>query len=123
MSAATRHYGALIVTTDPAAPDARTTLADLRTALCIASGVALDDVDPAQGYDMSRRSFDTACVSWRGVLGLSSERMRAGYERARAYWQGRRPEWMAEWPAVPPDQVEPADADFFFHRTTTGGTR
>jgi len=24
--------------------------------------------------------------------------MRAGYERATAYWQARRPEWMADWP-------------------------
>lgn len=123
MTAATHHYGALVVTADQAAPDARTTLADLRSALCIAHGVDLDDIDPAQGYDMSRRSFDTACLSWRGVLGLSSERMRTGYERARAYWQARRPEWMADWPPVPPAEAEPPDPDFFFHRTTTGGTR
>jgi hypothetical protein len=118
-----RRYGALIVTADQAAPDARTTLADLRTALCIASGTALDDIDPAQGYDTSRRSFDAACTSWRqGPLGLTCERMRTSYERARAYWQARRPEWMADWPAVPPDEAERADDDFFFHRTTTGGT-
>jgi hypothetical protein len=151
VTAATRHYGAVIVTTDPAAPDARTTLADLRTALCIASGIALDDIDPAQGYDTSRRSFDAARASWgQGPLGLTSERMRTGYERATAYWQARRPEWMTDWPTpatdfsdesalggpTMPDQTEPtrdrmrqaatdaaaldAAADALFARDTEG---
>ncbi|NUP46157.1 MAG: hypothetical protein HOW97_02410 [Catenulispora sp.] len=99
MSAPVRHYAALLVTTDPTAPDAQATMADLRAALCLASGVHLDDIDPALGYDMSRRSFDTARASWgSGPLGLSCERLRTGYERATAYWAARRPEWMADWP-------------------------
>lgn len=101
MSAASRHYGALIVTTDLSAPDAQTTLADLRAALCIASGVALDDIDPGLGYDMSRRSFDASRTAWeQGLFGLDCHRMRTGFERATAYWQARRPEWMADWPHV-----------------------
>jgi hypothetical protein len=36
-------------------PDQRTSMADSRIALNIARGVALDDIDPANGYDYSPR--------------------------------------------------------------------
>ena len=66
---------------DPAVrADVRAALADARTALCIARGVALDEIDPASGHDLSR----------------------AAYEAAFDWWSARRPQytggddWLAE---------------------------
>ncbi|MFC1405814.1 MULTISPECIES: hypothetical protein [Streptacidiphilus] len=50
---------------DPVAEaDRRTSMADARTALCIESGVALEDIDPATGYDHSERAYRRVRADW-----------------------------------------------------------
>lgn len=91
-----------LVTLDRTVPDARTSLADARTALCLARGVPLSDIDPATGHDLTRRAYRVAVREWRQVLadGPLSDYMRHGYQQARAYWAARRPEYLADgdWP-------------------------
>lgn len=45
-------------------PDRRTALADLRAAVCVYAGVAVDDIDPASGYDLSERSYLDSLARW-----------------------------------------------------------
>jgi len=91
---------------DPAVrADVRAALADARTALCIARGVALDEIDPASGHDLSRAAYENARASWRrhvAMHGFSDEYDRPAYEAAFDWWSARRPQytggddWLAE---------------------------
>lgn len=42
----------------------RTDMDDARIALCAATGVDLDDIDPSSGYDRSRRAYESSRTSW-----------------------------------------------------------
>lgn len=81
--------------TDPAIrADARTSMADARTALCLASGVALEDIDPSSGYDYSAAAYEDVRASWRwhvgqhGLTDWTAERLAQVY----AKWAARRPD-------------------------------
>jgi len=76
--------------------DNRTSMADARTALCIESGTALEDIDPSSGHDYSRRSYDSVRASWVNLVkyhGLSEFYTRPDLARAFAKWAERRPEF------------------------------
>lgn len=53
-----RHYA------DSSDPDQRTSMSDARIALCLARGVAMDDIDPASGRDYSRATYDRCRRDW-----------------------------------------------------------
>lgn len=82
---------------DPVArADNRTSMNDARTALCIALGVPLDDIDPASGHDLTRRSYESVRQSWRDQVamhGFSEQYDRPRYEAAFGYWAARRPQF------------------------------
>lgn len=75
--------------------DRKTSLADARIALCLAQGIALDDIDPASGYSLSRESYEQVRQSWRNQVKQPgwSEYLRPDYEKAFAFWSVRRPEF------------------------------
>lgn len=78
--------------------DNRTSMADARTALCIESGVDLDDIDPSTGHDWSRRAYDDVRASWVSVVkyhGLTDGYLQTGIREAFAKWAQRRPEFAA----------------------------
>lgn len=77
--------------------DRTTSLADCRTAVCIARGIPLEEIDPSSGYDMSDRAYQVARDSWVPLAAKGSYRRRE-YERALAYWTEHRPELVADWP-------------------------
>lgn len=77
--------------------DQRTSASDARIALCIASGIALDDIDPSSGHDMSRASYESVRASWRRIVqehGWSEFFDRPVYEEVIAWWTERRPEFV-----------------------------
>ncbi|MEU0739235.1 hypothetical protein [Streptomyces sp. NPDC006134] len=79
--------------------DRRTSLADARIALCLESGVAIDDIDPASGYNHSRAAYDRARASWIDLIrhhGASSNYEVRDIERARARWVEVRPEYVTD---------------------------
>ncbi|MCQ8831814.1 hypothetical protein [Streptomyces malaysiensis] len=92
------HY-ARVITSDPVAEaDRHGAMADARIALCIANGVAIDDIDPSSGYDLSRRAYDEVRQSWREMVeqhGFNELYDRPRYEKAHAFWVERRPEFTA----------------------------
>ncbi|MFD8142530.1 hypothetical protein [Streptomyces sp. NPDC059708] len=75
--------------------DRRTSLADARIALCVAQGNALEDIDPASGYSLTRESYERARQSWRNQAKQPgwSEYLRPDLEKAIAFWSDRRPEF------------------------------
>jgi len=80
---------------DPVArADARTSMADARTALCFAKGVAIEDIDPASGYEWSAAAYERARDSWRWHVGQHglSDYTRPWLEEAVAKWLARRPD-------------------------------
>ncbi|WP_431784383.1 hypothetical protein [Streptomyces chumphonensis] len=89
----------LLAFADRAAPDARTTIADARSALALAGGCHPDDIDP-QGYDISDRAYRIVRADWARQVeaGLTCRAMVAGYRRAREVWARRRPDLVADWP-------------------------
>lgn len=87
-----RHYA---LSTDP---DQRTSMSDSRIALCLARGVAMDDIDPASGYNYSRSAYDHTRQSWVIYIrdwGLSDIYDRPALERAIANWTAHRPDYIA----------------------------
>lgn len=87
-----RHYA------DSTDPDQRTSMADARIAFCLARGVAMDDIDPASGYDYSRRAYDSCRHSWVWnikVHGFSTAYEGVGLKRAIANWTAHRPDFIA----------------------------
>jgi hypothetical protein len=75
--------------------DRKTSLADARIALCVAQGNSLDDIDPASGYSLSRKSYDRVRQSWRNQAKQPgwNECLRPDLEKAIAFWSERRPEF------------------------------
>lgn len=84
---------------DPvAAADNRTSMNDARTALCIALGVPIEDIDPASGHNLTRASYERVRASWRGHVGqfgFSEQYDRPRFEAAYGFWAARRPEFTA----------------------------
>ncbi|WP_372407235.1 hypothetical protein [Streptomyces luteireticuli] len=79
-------------------PDHATSMADARIALCIASGVALEDIDPASGYDRSRHSYDRVRSSWIDSMrqhGISPYYDVPRMEKVYTRWAEKRPEFTA----------------------------
>jgi hypothetical protein len=86
-------------------PDKRTSMADARAALCIESGVDLEDVDPTTGHDWSRRAYDSVRASWISTVkyhGLTDGYLQADLRRVFARWAERRPDFTAgdDWEAA-----------------------
>lgn len=85
--------------------DYRTSMADFRIALGLAQGRALDDIDPASGYSMSRASYDAARHSWISLMkfhGFNPDYDQEPLDKAIAYWAERRPQYLAgdDWLAA-----------------------
>jgi hypothetical protein len=79
-------------------PDQRTSMADARIAFCLARGVDMDDIDPASGYDYSRRAYDSCRQSWVSNIkyhGFSRVFEGPGLTRALANWTTHRPDFIA----------------------------
>lgn len=85
---------------DPVAvADRRTSMADARIALCLAYGVALEDIDPASGYDYSAASYGHVRASWQGLArmhGLSRFFDGPVLDRVIARWRARRPDLVVD---------------------------
>lgn len=80
--------------------DRATSLADARTALCVAAGVGVDDIDPATGHDISTRAYEQSRASWVSVI--EHHGWNGGYCRPEselpdvfAAWKRRRPDLTA----------------------------
>jgi len=85
--------------------DHATAMADARTALCLATGVDIEDIDPASGHDISRRSYERSRQSWIDHIkqeGLSYFYVRPDLDKVMARWTERRPEYTAgdDWAAA-----------------------
>ncbi|MFE7479995.1 hypothetical protein [Streptomyces sp. NPDC057552] len=85
--------------------DRLTSMADARAGIGIAAGVAIDDIDPASGYDYSRRSYARVRASWIDLIrqhGAAEFHEIPDIEEVRAAWAEKRPEfvegddWMPE---------------------------
>ncbi|MFI6900367.1 hypothetical protein ACIBKY_03845 [Nonomuraea sp. NPDC050394] len=79
--------------------DRRTSMNDARTALCLALGIAEQDIDPASGHDYSAEAYESVRASWRYHArhhGLSRFYDGPAYRRAIDSWQARRPDLAAD---------------------------
>jgi hypothetical protein len=78
--------------------DHRTSMSDARIALCAARGVALDDIDPTTGHDISRPAYERSRSEWRRHIEQQGWDVytAAQYAEVRARWEARRPEWVAD---------------------------
>lgn len=99
------HFAHKTPTAAVGAADRFGSLADARAAMCLAAGVDIDDIDPAGGYDMSRRAYESSRRSWINHIrdtGLSHWYVRPHLEKVVAMWAGHRPEDMAgdDWAAA-----------------------
>jgi hypothetical protein len=85
-------------TTDPVQyADLRTSLADVRTALCLARGVDPADIT-SLGTSISRDAYERSRASWvRMYAEDSSEWTIRGAHEARTAWTRRRPDWTDDW--------------------------
>jgi hypothetical protein len=92
------------------APDRRTSLADLRIALCLEIGVAIEDIAPASGHNISRRSYENIRAQWQEVMARDpdSEWCRRSYDQVRRSWLRHQPEWTDDWLATPSRAEQPA---------------
>lgn len=97
MSAVTKAC-ARMVSLPSSGEDYRTSLADCRVAIAAARGTDLDDVHPAQGWDLSERGYRVARDSWAPLASRASEYNRADYEKAREIWRTYRPDLVGDWP-------------------------
>ncbi|MCP3755785.1 hypothetical protein [Streptomyces sp. TBY4] len=77
--------------------DRLTSMADARAGICIASGVAIEDIDPASGYDHSRRGYDRVRASWIDLIrqhGASEFYEIPDVAKVRARWAEKRPDFV-----------------------------
>lgn len=77
--------------------DRRTSLADARIALCVATGNPLDDIDPSSGNSTSRSSYEATRHSWVSSMryhGFNDEYDREALDKARTFWSERRPHYL-----------------------------
>lgn len=74
--------------------DLRTSVADARAALCIAQGVALDDIHSATGYNVAPDTYRKVRAMWLGMLAErpGDQYRRADWEQIRTRWIERRPD-------------------------------
>lgn len=106
--------------------DRSTSLADARTALCLATGTALEDIHPAAGYDLSWDGYQHARKSWMdstATTGWDWQIVR-DCTRAGAYWARLRPEWVDRlpWPTPGIDPECSAEADRRLYEENAGIT-
>jgi hypothetical protein len=89
------------------APDRRTTMADLRIALCLEIGIDIDDIAPASGHDHSRSGYESVRSSWQRALAddPGSSWLERNYREVRANWLAIRPDWDDDW--LVPDAPAP----------------
>ncbi|WP_432041079.1 hypothetical protein [Streptomyces chartreusis] len=85
--------------------DRLTSLADARAAMCLATGVDVEDVDPTDGYNISRRAYESSRRSWVDHMkgsGLSYYYVRPDLEEVVARWTRRRPQFVEgdDWAAA-----------------------
>lgn len=91
--------------TDPVgAGDRWATLADCRTALVLARGVDIADIDPTTGHNISRAAYERSRESWLRLIadeGGWTSYTEQGCAEAGANWARRRPQYLADlpWPA------------------------
>lgn len=79
--------------------DRLTSMADARAGVCIAAGVAIEDIDPATGYDHSRRSYEAVRASWVDLIrqhGASEFHELRDIEEVRTYWAQKRPQFVED---------------------------
>lgn len=77
--------------------DRLTSMADARIGVCIAAGVAIDDIDPTTGYDYSRRAYGRARASWIDLIrqhGASEFHELCDIDEVKAKWAAKRPEFV-----------------------------
>lgn len=82
-------------------PDRRTSLADARSAVCLARGVDVDDIDPASGHDLSFAAYKRVRQSWLTLVaddGGWTDWTRARCATAGERWRRRRPEYLDKLP-------------------------
>lgn len=96
-----RHFAHSVQpSTDAERADKNTSMADARTALCFANGVALDDIDPATGYNISECAYQNVRRSWVGNIkehGWAGEcRPESELPEVFAIWERRRPDLTAD---------------------------
>lgn len=76
--------------------DNRTSMADARTGICLAAGVAINDIDPATGYDISARAYQNVRQSWVTTIRLhgwcGDYRPESDLPDVFAAWVERRPD-------------------------------
>lgn len=98
-----RRAATRLATVDMDHPDARTALADCRTALALARGCTVDDIDPSTGHDLSERAHHAIRDQWAGILTRSplSDYLQNAYRRAAAIWRTKRPDLAVDWPELP----------------------
>lgn len=99
LSSALRRAPSAVETADRA-----TSMADARTALCLARGVAVEDIHPARGTDLSLRAYRSARGSWARLLAEQvTDWTVQGCRQARDHWAAVRPGYLADepWPELP----------------------
>lgn len=78
-----------------------------RMALCFANGVAIEDVDPVHGYDISSEAYERSRASWWLLVRdePTSEWGARTVDEVRARWIKRRPEHVqpGDWPDFAPE--------------------
>lgn len=97
-TAVLRHYAFTDTPDQVAAADRYTSMCDARTAICAANGVDFNDIDPASGYNHSRRSFEASRRSWIESIeqgGYDPFYDEAPLKEAFGRWEAARPEFTA----------------------------
>lgn len=90
------YYAHLVRPHGPAGwADRRTSMADAYTAIFLNAGVDMDDIDPCDGLDYSRRQYEAVRDSWQDLIeqhGISDWAIR---EMAKTFesWSTRRPQF------------------------------
>lgn len=77
--------------------DRLTSMADARAAIALAAGVAIEDIDPATGYDHSRASYNRVRASWIDHIrqhGADDFHEIRDIEWARGLWAAKRPDFV-----------------------------
>lgn len=92
------HAGARMVTLDPDGPDFRTSLADCRIALCLAHGIALEDIDPGLGWNISEAGYRSVRDTWTDTAATGDYFMRVPFDQVREIWRHLRPDLIHDWP-------------------------
>ncbi len=87
----------LIRLVDEGGPDSRTSVADARSAICLAAGVSPDDISPL-GYDHSTRAYRSVRASWIRLIeadGWSEYLDQSRLDEVMAVWSAAQPELAA----------------------------